>query len=290
MGARKIKVFQQQQQPTAVSQTLQQQQSWVAVGVAVVGGVATYAGQKAGSKAPGQAAAVDPTKVQSDSIRGNVQNTPEIEALLRRANSFNQTQNISLLNQAIPGYDQIAKNLSNQALSASADPYALPKDFSDNLARQAAERGINTGVRGQANDFSLLRDFGVNSLQYGQQQLASSQNILSTLAGLAKVNPLSPLSMYVNPGQALGAAQQQQGADQAYMNTQQAAANRAAAAPWAGLSAAAGIFGGAYGGGAGASGGGAAPGAGSSGINYNYSGAAGAGARTAGSGGYIPYG
>jgi hypothetical protein len=256
MEIRKMKVFQQQQQPTLVSQELQHQQSWFAVGAAVVVGGSTYMSQKKGSKAPGQAAAVDPQQVQLEAIQGNSRNSPEIEALLRRANSFTQGQNLSLLDQAIPGYSQIAQNLSNQAMQASADPYALPKEFSDNLARQAAERGINTGVRGQANDFSLLRDFGVNSLQYGQQQIASSQNILQTLAGLAKVNPLSPLSMYIQPGQALQGAYQQQSADQAAMNAQQAAANRQAAAPWNALAAGVGTFAGMYGGGAGAGGGG----------------------------------
>jgi hypothetical protein len=253
-----MKVFQQQQQPSLHKYTEQQQLSWVAVGAAVVVGGSSYMASKKGSKAPGQAAAVDPTAVQAQTIQGNSANTPEIEALLRRANSFTQDQNLSLLNQAIPGYGQIAQNLSNQAQQASANPYGLPQEFSDNLARQAAERGINTGVRGQANDFSLLRDFGVNSLQYGQQQIASSQNILQTLAGLAKVNPLSPLSMYVQPGQAIQGAYQQQGADQAALNANQAAANKQAAAPWNALAAGAGVFGGIYGAGAGAGAGGGA--------------------------------
>ncbi len=118
---------------------------WIAGAAAVVVGGATYMANKS-QKAPGQAAAVDPGQVSADAIRSNAQNSPEIEALLRRANSFTQQQNLSLLNQAIPGYGQIAQNLSNQALQASENPYGLPKEFSDNLARQAAERGINTGV------------------------------------------------------------------------------------------------------------------------------------------------
>ncbi len=44
---------------------------------------------------------------------------------------------------------------------------------------------------------------------------------------------------------------QQQGANQSYMNAQQAAANKQAAAGWNGLAAGAGVFGGMYGGGAG---------------------------------------
>jgi hypothetical protein len=230
--------------------------SWIAVGAAVVVGGSTYMAKSKGAKAPGQAAAVDVGGAASEAIRANNQNTPEIEALLRRANTFTQDQNLSLLNRAIPGYDQIAQNLSRQAQQASANPYALPQEFEDNLSRIAAERGINTGVRGQAGDFSLLRDFGVNSLQYGQQQIASSQSILGTLAGLAKVNPLSPLSMYVTPQNAIQAASDNRSAQQAYMNAQQAAANQKAAAPWEGLAAGAGVFGGMYGAGAGAAAGG----------------------------------
>lgn len=225
--------------------------SWIAVGAAVVVGGATYAGQRAGAKAPGKADSIDVGSASNDAIRANYANSPEIEALLARANEFTQKQNLSLLNRAIPGYTDISKNLSNRALEASANPYALPKDFADNLNRIAAERGINTGVRGQAGDFSLLRDFGVNSLQYGQQQLGQAQSILGTLASLGKVNPLSPLSMYVTPQNALEVASQNRSADQAYLNAQQAAANQKAAAGWNALAAGVGTFAGAYGGGAG---------------------------------------
>lgn len=223
--------------------------SWIAVGAAVVVGGSTYMAKSKGAKAPGQAAPIDVGATSAEAIRANSANSPEIEALLRRANAFTQDQNLSLLNRAIPGYDQIAQNLSRQAQQASANPYALPQEFEDNLARIAAERGINTGVRGQAGDFSLLRDFGVNSLQYGQQQLASSQSILGTLAGLAKVNPLSPLSMYITPQNALQVASENRSAEQAYLNAKQAAANQKAAAPWAALASAGGTFAGMYGGG-----------------------------------------
>ncbi len=72
------------------------------------------------------------------------------------------------------------------------------------------------------------------------------------------MNPLSPLSMYIQPGQALQGAYQQQSADQSYLNASQAAANKQAAAGWNGLAAGAGVFGGMYGGGAGAGAGGGA--------------------------------
>jgi hypothetical protein len=110
------------------------------------------------------------------------------------------------------------------------DPYSLPKDVSDNLTRIAAERGISTGVRGQAGDFSLLRDFGVNMLDYGDRRVSQAHSLLSTVASLApRVNPMSPLSFYVTPQQQMAVTtdnnRTKQGIDQGHENAKTAAAN-----------------------------------------------------------------
>jgi hypothetical protein len=189
--------------------------------------------------------------VDRDSALGNLDNEGSIESLLRQSNAFQQGQRTDLLNQAIPGYSNIAGALSTQAQQEASNPYAIPPDMVANLTRLAAERGINTGVRGQAGDYSLLRDFGVNELQYGQQNLQNSQSILSTLAGIGAVNPLSPLSFYSTPGQALGAAQGNQSLAQSGINAQNAANQYATANTWAGVSKLAGTIGGLYNSGAG---------------------------------------
>lgn len=247
----KTDFFLPQQQPSrkvrVESFPLQQQKSWAAVGAAAVTAVGSYASSRQAKKGAGQTAApLDIGQITNDTTQANIANQPEIEALLRKSNSFNQGQNLNLLEQAIPGYSKIAGNLSNYAQNASANPYALPKDFTDNLTRLAAERGISTGVRGQANDFSLLRDFGVNSLQYGQQQIQNTQSILGTIAGLAKVNPLSPLSFYSTPQMAYGAAAQNQNLAQSGINARNAANNYATANTWSSLSSLAGTAAGAY--------------------------------------------
>jgi hypothetical protein len=234
--------------------------SWVAIGAAAVTAVGGIISSKQAKKGAGQTASpINIGDTAQQSIAANTQNEPEIEALLRQSNAFTQNQNLSLLNKAIPGYSSIAGNLSKQAQEASADPYALPKDFTDNLTRLAAERGINTGVRGQANDFSLLRDFGVNSLQYGNQRIQQSQGILQTLAGLAKVNPLSPLSFYATPQQSLAAATGNQSLAQSGINAQNQANLYASQNEWSSFSRLAGTAAGAwnsYNSGAGDSGGG----------------------------------
>lgn len=222
--------------------------SWVGLGTAAVGVVGTIVSSRNAKKNAGQTAPpLDIKDISKQSIQGNIENEPDIEALLRKSNAFNQSQNTNLLNMAIPGYDKIAGNLSGVAEHASADPYALPKGFADNLTRLAAERGISTGQRGQAQDFSLLRDFGVNQLQYGQQNIQNSQSILATLAGIGKVNPMSPLSFFSTPGQALGAAGANQDLAQSGINSTNAANQYATANTWSGISQLAGAAATAYG-------------------------------------------
>lgn len=220
----------------------------LAIGTALASGLGSALGARS-QKAPAQAAPINIGQVAGDSVRANVANLPDIEALIRKANEFSQGQNIALLEQAIPGYKEIAANLTNIAKKGSANPYELPEEFTQNLTRLAAERGIGTGVRGQANEFSLLRDFGINSLEYGQNQISQSQSILQNLASLGKVNPLSPLNFFVDPNAAISAAQSNRSADQAYLNASQQASNARSAAGWNALGTAAGVFGGMYGGG-----------------------------------------
>jgi hypothetical protein len=213
---------------------------WAAAAAVVAAGASAYgtyqSGQNAKAAAGKQAPTLDIGQITQDSAIGNVQAEPDIEALIHSSNKFNQKENLSLLEKAIPGYSKIQGNLSTLAQNASANPYALPQGVADNLTRLAAERGISTGVRGQAQDFSLLRDFGVNELAYGQQNIANTQSILGTLAGLGKVSPLSPLSFYSTPGQALGAAGTNQSANQASLNAQGAASQYATDSTWAGIS------------------------------------------------------
>jgi len=102
----------------------------------------------------------------------------------------------------MPGYGALSKTLTDRATNLAAHPYDVPKEVEDNLARIAAERGISAGTRGEFNNFSLLRDFGINQLQYGASNLSQASqltNLLSTIA--PRVNPMSPLSFYVTPQQ-----------------------------------------------------------------------------------------
>jgi hypothetical protein len=51
---------------------------------------------------------------------GNVQAEPDIEALIHSSNKFNEKENLSLLEKAIPGYSKIQGNLATLAQNASS--------------------------------------------------------------------------------------------------------------------------------------------------------------------------
>lgn len=206
----------------------------------ILGGL--FGGKKA--KAPALAPPVDLSEEAKKAIAANTDNESSIEALLSRANTFNQDQNISLMEKAMPGYQALAKQFTAQASKDLADPYSLPADVQQNIQRLAAEHGISAGTKGEFNDFSLLRDFGINSLQYGQQRIGQAQSITQLLGSLApRVNPLSPMAFYTTPGQAVAVAEGNRSAQQANNNVVAAAGNYNNANDWDSLVKSAGIIG-----------------------------------------------
>lgn len=188
---------------------------------------------------------------QTGALAGNLSAQSSIEALLNRADRFSADQTLSLEDKTMPGYANLRKQLTDTSTSLLDHPYDLPKDVQDNLSRIAAERGISAGTRGQFNDFSLLRDFGINSLQYGASRIGQAQGIAGLLSQVSpKVNPMSPLSFYVTPQQNAGNATnnnaQQQAIAQSGINAQNLATQQGNADLWANLSKLAGLGAGAY--------------------------------------------
>lgn len=186
---------------------------WGTVIGGVVGGAAGLLSKKAAKPVPYQN--VDLTAEQRKALNANIGAESDIEALLARANAFNQDQSLSLMEKAMPGYSALAKRLTGLAGDLATNPYDLPADVQANISRQAAERGIQVGTRGQNQQFSLLRDLGINSLEYGQQRIGQAAGLTSLLAGLApKVNPMSPMSFYVTPGMSAQISQSNNGINQ----------------------------------------------------------------------------
>ena len=170
-----------------------------------------------GKKKAPEAAPYVPVNLQQTQTRANAGNQAaegSIEDLLTRANSYTQGQATDLMEKAVPGYANFAKTLLASGENKLQHPYDLPQDVIDNLTRISAERGVQRGTQGQFNQYSGLRDLGLNMLDYGNQNFNQALSALTTVTGTApRVSPMSPLSFYVTP--------QQQAQNQQYTNTQQ---------------------------------------------------------------------
>ena len=228
--------------------------SWGAIAGAAISVVGGAVASNKAKKNAAKTATYDPVNFQDEQVNalgGNLSAQSAIEALLSRADQFSADQQLSLEDKTMPGYANLRKQLTDTSTSLLDNPYELPKDVEQNLSRIAAERGISAGTRGQFNDFSLLRDFGINSLQYGASRIGQAQGIAGLLAQVSpKVNPMSPLSFYVTPQQNAGNAtnnnQTQQAIAQGTINAQNLASQQSNASLWANLTNLAGTGIGAY--------------------------------------------
>ncbi len=201
--------------------------SWGAIaGAAISVGGAMLTKKKAPDTAA--PATVNLQQQQQNAIGGNLNAEGNIETLLSKANNYTQSQAIDLMNQAVPGYSKFAGNLLQTGADKLAHPYDLPADVQSNLDRISAERGISRGTAGQTNQYSALRDLGVNMLDYGNQNYQQAIQALSAVTGTApRISPMSPMSFYVTPAQN---AQVAAGNASNIQATQQGAYNASAAA------------------------------------------------------------
>lgn len=170
-----------------------------------IASTANFTGQLIGAnqiKAPktAQYTPVDLQAEQAKAVSGNLANLESIEKLTSKTNTYNQSEATRLMEQAIPGWSQLQSAATAQAQKLLTNPYELDSDTQEYLAKQAAERGISAGTRGQFSDFSYLKDFGITSMQAAQSRISQAQSLMGTLASTSpRVNPMSPISMYITP-------------------------------------------------------------------------------------------
>ena len=177
---------------------------------------ANAAKKAAAASAANRVQPVDLQEEQTKAIEGNLANQAKIESLVSSTNAFNQSQATSMMEQAIPGFTALQGKLMATTNDLLTNPYDLPKDVQTNLERLAAERGVSAGTRGTFNEFSLLRDLGVNSLQYGQSRINQAGGLAGIISSIApKANVMSPLSFYNTPAQYVANQQMNNANDQA---------------------------------------------------------------------------
>lgn len=205
--------------------------SWAAIGsaaVSVVGGVVQGEMAKKGGAKAVYTEPTDPIAIAKNTIEGNTRLLPSAGNLSRDISMQESDLMSDLMEKQIPGFSRMQGKLTDRADAMLSDPYSLPPEVAANIERLAAERGVSVGGRGQFGDFSVLRDLGRNSLDFGSQQIQQAQSIWSLVNSVApKVNPVSPLAFLPTTGQAIEADVRNKSNTQA---TAQGAANNAAAA------------------------------------------------------------
>ena len=170
---------------------------------------------------------VDWQDEQRKAIDGNLATLPQAEKLSTATNTFTQSESNRLMEAALPGWGKLQSSMTSTAQNLMTNPYELDQDTQDYLQKKAAEMGVSSGARGGFEKFNLLKDFGITSMQYGTQRINQAQSLFSTLASTApRVNPMSPISMFVTPTQIAQAQQQQNMSNQ---QVAQSAANASAA-------------------------------------------------------------
>ena len=196
----------------------------IIAGATIAAGATVYGSSQQASAAKKAAAAsaanrvgpVDLQEEQTKALDGNLANQKKINTLVSSTNAFDQSQATSMMEQAIPGFSALQSKLMTTTNDLLTNPYDLPKDVQTNLERLAAERGVSAGTRGTFNEFSLLRDLGVNSLQYGQSRINQAGGLAGIISSIApKANVMSPLSFYNTPAQYIQNQQMNNANDQA---------------------------------------------------------------------------
>lgn len=148
---------------------------------------------------------IDPSKVQQNTLTGNIAAAPKAFELADLANTFSADQLNKQLEKMIPGY----AGLRNQATGVIGSELRgeIPKDVERLLQQRAAEKGVTLGTSGsgfESND--LLRNLGLTSLQLTQQGLDSASK---WIASVPKAPTFDFTQMFYTPQQRLSFGLQQ---------------------------------------------------------------------------------
>lgn len=212
-----------------------------AIGTAIMPGIGTVVGSALGGIVGGMFGNKAPKKIpykpvvladeQKKAIGANLASSADAQKLAGQTNTFNQQEASRLMEMAMPGFGRMRERMTDQFNADLDNPYAVPAEVEQQLARVAAERGISTGLRNsQANQFTFLRDFGLSSMEMGAQRLGRAGTIMNMLVQTApRVNIMSPAAMFISPMEQAGITQDNnvraQGIDQGHENAKTAASN-----------------------------------------------------------------
>ena len=191
----------------------------IGLGAAILGGAGISAagsllGGLFGGKKPKvpELKPIDFAGEQRQAIQQNIASLQPATELAQRTTAAEQSQLETQLRRAIPGYDQlIAQAGKNIGASLRGE---VSQDVQSQLQRSAAGRALGGGFGGGSGMGRALsaRDLGLTSMQIQNQGLAQAQNFIQQQRTFGMAQPFSISSMFITPGQRIGAMQQQQSA------------------------------------------------------------------------------
>jgi len=163
---------------------------------------------------------LDTGKVMGETFALNRRYLDDASSLTSQISERTQKQALDLMEQAMPGISKVRGMLMNQ-LQQDLSTTGLPKEVEANLARKAAEMGISRGTAGDFNKFSALRDLGIEHTKMVEfRRRMATSSLQQLFQSTPRINPMSPQSMLMTPGQNMQIASQNLDRRQAFYNAQ----------------------------------------------------------------------
>jgi hypothetical protein len=152
---------------------------------------------------------IDFAAEQKQAIQQNIGSLESATELATKTTAAEQSQLEAQLRRAIPGYDQLISQAGKNIGSALRGE--VSQDVASQLQRSSAGRALSGGYgAGSGVGRNLAaRDFGLTSMQIQNQGLAQAQNFIQQQRTFGMAQPFSISSMFITPGQRIGAMQQQ---------------------------------------------------------------------------------
>lgn len=183
-------------------------------GAAIIGGTSLLGGLLSKGSKPKVPAfkPIDFAAEQKQAIQQNIGSLESATDLATKTTAAEQSQLEQQLRRAIPGYDQLIAQAGKNIGSNLRGEVSM--DVQSQLQRSAAGRALGGGFGGGTGMGRNLsaRDFGLTSMQIQNQGLNQAQNFIQQQRTFGMVQPFSVSSMFITPGQRIGAMQQQQSA------------------------------------------------------------------------------
>lgn len=167
---------------------------------------------------------------QAKAINANQSALPETQKLAGDVNRFNQAELERMLEQAMPGYQNILNK--QRGIIESGLRGEIPEDVSRQIQRETAFGALQGGFGGSEMGRNLTaRDLGLTSLNITNNALDSASRWMAQTQSLRMPGQFDVTSMFVTPTQMFQATFQNQ--QQKFERDTFAAKIAAAPEPWA---------------------------------------------------------